>query len=200
LEFVHLSKETIPPKETSEVDEKLHPVSWYRPACRTGSIFYAGPMLVPMANNQALRKQLKTIPAEAFTRRWAGFATMKQEYRMKRSQGGPFHQYVQRSGERMKDWRYKAFLSTADADEVEALTLEFPKRWHIEEFFNLDQALGWKRAGTMNLEIRYGQMTMALLAQAAIHQLRMRLGNRSTGGTPITWPRTYFRAWTETSV
>jgi hypothetical protein len=32
LEFVHLSKETIPPKDTSEVDEKLHPVSWYRPA------------------------------------------------------------------------------------------------------------------------------------------------------------------------
>ena len=81
----------------------------------------------------------------------------------------------------MKDWRYKAFLSTADADEVEALTLEFPKRWHIEEFFNLDQALGWKRAGTMNLEIRYGQMTMALLAQAAIHQLRMRLGEPING-------------------
>jgi len=39
-----------------------------------------------MANTQALRKQLKTIPAEAFTGRWAGFATMKQEYRMKRSQ------------------------------------------------------------------------------------------------------------------
>jgi len=138
-------------------------------------------MLVPMANTQALRKQLKTIPAEAFTRRWAGFATMKQEYQMKRSQGGPFYQYVQRSGERMNDWRYKAFLSTADGDEVEALTLEFPKRWHIEEFFNLDQALGWKRAGTMNLEIRYGQMTMALLAQAAIHQLRMRLGEPING-------------------
>jgi hypothetical protein len=39
------------------------------------------------------------------------------------------------------------------------------------------QALGWKRAGTQNLEIRYGQMTMALLAQAAICQLRQKLGS-----------------------
>jgi hypothetical protein len=67
-------------------------------------------------------------------------------------------------------------LSTTDRDEVPLLTEEFPKRWHIEEFFNADQALGWKRGGTMNLNIRYGQMTLALLAQAATHQLRTRLG------------------------
>ena len=32
------------------------------------------------------------------------------------------------------------------------------------------------RAGTLNLNIRYGQMTLALVAQAAIHQMRQRLG------------------------
>jgi len=31
-------------------------------------------------------------------------------------------------------------------------------------------------AGTLNFNIRYGQMTMALVAQAAIHQMRQRLG------------------------
>jgi hypothetical protein len=138
-------------------------------------------ILVPMANQRTLRQQLKAVPEDAFTRRWAGFATMKQKYQMKRGEGGAFHQFVQRTGERTADWRYKAFLSTADGDEVEALTLEFPKRWHIEEFFNLEQALGWKRAGTMDLHVRYGQMTMALLAQAAIHQLRMRLGEPVNG-------------------
>ena len=30
--------------------------------------------------------------------------------------------------------------------------------------------MGWDRAGTLNLNIRYGQMTMALLAQAVLHQ------------------------------
>jgi hypothetical protein len=51
----------------------------------------------------------------------------------------------------------------------------YPKRWHLEEFFNANQALGWNRAGTLNLNIRTGHMTMALIAQAAIHQLRKRL-------------------------
>ncbi|HEX2714041.1 MAG TPA: hypothetical protein VHM88_17745, partial [Candidatus Acidoferrales bacterium] len=32
-----------------------------------------------------------------------------------------------------------------------------------QEFFNANQALGWKRAGTQNLHIRYAQMTMALI-------------------------------------
>ncbi len=59
---------------------------------------------------------------------------------------------------------------------MDALTSDYPKRWHVEEFFNAHQALGWKRAGTMNLNIRYGQMTLALMAQAALHQLRRRLG------------------------
>jgi hypothetical protein len=44
------------------------------------------------------------------------------------------------------------------------------------EFFKFNQALGWHRAGTLNLNIRYGQMTMALVAQAAIHQMCQRLG------------------------
>jgi hypothetical protein len=59
---------------------------------------------------------------------------------------------------------------------VPALSTDFPDRWHIEEFFRFDQHLGWKRAGTLNLHIRLGQMTLALLAQAVIHQLRQRLG------------------------
>jgi len=44
-----------------------------------------------------------------------------------------------------------------------------------------NQSLGWKRAGTTNLNIRYGQMTMALVAQAVIHQLRDRLGDPVSG-------------------
>jgi hypothetical protein len=91
------------------------------------------------------------------------------------SQAGPFYQYVQRQGERSEDYRFNASLSTRHGDEVEELTREFPKRWHVEEFFNAHQALGWKRAGTCNLNIRYGRMTMALLAQASIDRLRKRL-------------------------
>ncbi len=132
-------------------------------------------ILVHMPHTKRLQQELQSIPQEAFVHRWAGFATTRRSHQPQRSHAGPFPQFVQRSGERPDDWRYKAFVSTAEGDEVEALTLQFPKRWHIEEFFNLDQSLGWNRAGTMNLDIRYGQMTMALLAQAAIHHLRRRL-------------------------
>jgi len=49
----------------------------------------------------------------------------------------------------------------------------FTERWIIEEFFRSNQALGWQRTGTLNLNVRYGQMTMSLIAHAAIHQLRL---------------------------
>ena len=60
------------------------------------------------------------------------------------------------------DFHLNAFVCTALRDEIQVLTQDFPKRWHIEEVFNANQALGWKRAGTLNLHIRYGQATMAL--------------------------------------
>jgi hypothetical protein len=132
-------------------------------------------LLVPMPNQPGLRAKLGVLPPEVFRPRWAGYATTKLAYTPQDSQAGPFYQYVQRQGERPEDYRFNAFLSTRDGDEVEELVSDFPKRWHLEEFFNAHQALGWNRAGTCNLNIRYGQMTMALVAQAAIDQLRKRL-------------------------
>ena len=133
-------------------------------------------LLVPMKYERSLRKLLRTIPADQFTRRWAGFATAKQSYQMSRSNDGPYCLLAQRTGETVEDYRFGAFLCTSDRDEVETLTLDYPKRWHVEEFFNAHQALGWNRAGTLNLNIRYGQMTTALIAQALLSQLRRRLG------------------------
>jgi hypothetical protein len=133
-------------------------------------------LLVPMPDQPSRQKKLQELPPETFQTRWAGYATAKLPYTPRNSQAGPFYQYVQRQGERPEEHRFKAFVSTTDRDEVEALTGDFPKRWHVEEFFNAHQALGWDRAGTCNLNIRYGQMTMALLAQSAIDRFRKNLG------------------------
>lgn len=133
-------------------------------------------LLVPQMNQPSIVKQLKKIPADQFQPHWAGYATRKRPYSLRRSAHGPYWQFVQRSGETLETYHFHAFLCTSDRDEVEALTTEFPKRWHVEEFFNTDQALGWNRGGTLNLHIRYGQMTMALLAQAVLHRFRKRLG------------------------
>jgi len=133
-------------------------------------------LLVPMPNTQHQLKTLRALPADSFQPRWAGLATAQLPYPMKNSSSGPFSQLVQRSGEIPEQFQFKAFLSTRARNEVDALTADFPKRWHVEEFFNAHQALGWNRAGTLNLHIRYGQMSAALIAQALLHQFRQRIG------------------------
>jgi hypothetical protein len=84
---------------------------------------------------------------------------------------------VQRGGENPQTFHYEAFLATRYRDEVLDLAIRYPQRWHVEEFFNAYQSLGWKRAGTLNLNIRFGQMSMALIAQTVCDQLRKRLGD-----------------------
>jgi len=132
--------------------------------------------IVPIANQRHVEKRLRAIPADRFTAQWAGYATAVVPYAPHHSQAGPYCELVQRQGERPEEWHFNAFLSTTDRDPVNALTRDYPQRWHLEEFFNFNQALGWGHAGTLNLNVRYAQMTAALVAQAAVHQLRGRLG------------------------
>ena len=175
IELLSLSAQILSPKpgQTLVVADLEHETAELLNHVRLHTPF---DLLAPMKNVQSLQKQLRAIPAEQFTHRWAGYATLKRPYGMSKGQADHLIQFVHRSGDRPDDYRLGAFLSTADRDEVDPLTREYPKRWHVEEFFNAHQALGWNRAGTMNLNIRYGQMTMALLAQAALHRLRLRLG------------------------
>lgn len=133
-------------------------------------------LITPMPHRKNDQKRWRQIPSEAFTRHWAGYATAVCRYTPYRSRNGPYYELVQRQGECPEEWQFNGFFSTTDRDPLDALTRDYPRRWHIEEFFNFDQSLGWRRAGTMNINIRYGQMTMALVAQTAIHQLRRRWG------------------------
>jgi hypothetical protein len=130
-------------------------------------------LLVPMKTTRHHLARWRKLPDHCFTRRWAGYALAKAPY--------PFGTHdaielVQRSGERTGDFQFKGYLTTRDHDEATQLSIDYPKRWHVEEFFKFNQALGWQRAGTLNLHIRCGQMTLALVAQAALHQFRQRLG------------------------
>ena len=81
----------------------------------------------------------------------------------------------QREGESTKDYKYKSFLTLSNKPTTQLLTEMYHKRWSIEEFFNFDGAMGFDRAATFNLNIRYGKMSLALLAQAATYQLRKKL-------------------------
>ena len=151
-------------------------------------------LLLPMPNRLERQAQLRAIPPDQFTRHWAGFATARlsspksTQRPFAFSPHGPrYTQLVQRCGECPDNTTLKAFLCTADRDELQSLTADFPQRWHVEEFFNAYQALGWNRAGTLNLHIRYGAMSLALIAQTALHQTRQRLGDPF-----LTWDAQHF--------
>ena len=134
-------------------------------------------LLSPIRSTEAFQAHCRALPQNAFTRHWAGLAIATEAFRPRRSTlSAPCYRYLQRTGERPSEYHFKGFCCTRARPEVPTLTTAFPDRWHIEEFYRFEQDLGWKRAGTLNLHIRLGQMTLALLAQALLHQLRQRLG------------------------
>jgi len=123
-----------------------------------------------------LKSRWEKIPPADFTEHWPGYASCSQPYHFQLQPEPTYYEYVQRSGCRSEDLYFQGFLSTAQRPQIPTLTKDYPQRWQVEEFFKFNQALGWHRAGTLNLNIRYGHLSMVLIAQAAIHQLRQRLG------------------------
>jgi hypothetical protein len=119
--------------------------------------------------------KIKTIyPTLEYKRNWAGYATAESEFQFKGSDE-KLRLLVQRQGEIEEKYSYKGFLTTSKNDIIELLTTDYPTRWTVEEFFNFEQAHGWNNASTHNLNIKYGKQTLALMAQAATHQLKRKL-------------------------
>jgi len=133
-------------------------------------------LLTPMPAQKYYKKTLEELPDENFTQNWPGYATTKFPFCFKGDKSQQLYCFGQREGLKRSEYDFSGFLCSADRNEVEALTMNFPDRWHIEEFFNKYQDLGWIKAGTQNLNIRYGKATMALIAQAGLFQLQERLG------------------------
>ncbi|MFH1321284.1 MAG: transposase [Bacteroidota bacterium] len=128
-------------------------------------------ILVPVPNTEKVKELMQTLE---YHRKWAGFAIAQTPYMFNKS-SHPFNLIVQREGEIASEYRYKAFISTSDKEVLSMITKNYPERWTIEEFFNFEGNMGWNRASTMNLNIRYGKMSLALIAQAAVCQLRKKL-------------------------
>lgn len=128
-------------------------------------------VIMPMRLIDKIKNTMTTLHYE---RKWAGYCIGETDYRMQ-GVDVPLRLVVQRSGEVESDYHYKPFLITGRHDPLKLLSEDYPKRWTVEEFFNFEAAMGWKRASTMNLNIRYGKMTLALIAQAATYALRQKL-------------------------
>jgi hypothetical protein len=111
-------------------------------------------------------KRWGKIPADDITPQWPGYATTTQPYCFEDDPTGLCYEMVPRNGGAKKDFHFQGFVSTVARPEMPTLTRDYPQRWHGEEFFKFNQALGWHRTGTLNLNVRYGRMSMALLAPA----------------------------------
>lgn len=128
-------------------------------------------MLMPAPGIQKINNIVKGLE---YHPQWAGYALAQTSFRLDKS-ANDLQLLVQRQGERPDRYSYTPFLTTSDQIPVHLLTEKFPKRWTIEEFFNFNGDMGWNRASTFNLNIRYGKQTLALIAQAATHQLKSKL-------------------------
>lgn len=127
--------------------------------------------LVPVTSTERIQKIERS---QTYQSKWAGyaiaesmfnFAGCKEKYRL----------ISQREGETTRDYVHKSFLTLSDKPATVLISEMYRERWSIEDFFNFDGAMGFDRASTFNLNIRYGKMSLALLAQAATYQFRQKL-------------------------
>lgn len=128
-------------------------------------------MLVPAPNITSVTKNFDRINYQPL---WAGYAIGETTFCYQLS-SLKYRLIVQREGEVPEQYRYKAFISTSRENAQTLVTQIYDQRWSIEEFFNFEEAMGWGRASTFNLNIRYGKQSLALLAQAAAYQLKSKL-------------------------
>lgn len=128
-------------------------------------------VIMPIPGRAKIKKMIAEIN---YQRKWAGYALGESTYQM-HGIDSLIPMVIERTGELEDEYEYKAFVVTGNKERLKLLSEDYPERWTIEEFFNFEAAMGWDRASTMNLNIRYGKMTLALIAQAAAYQFRKRL-------------------------
>jgi len=127
--------------------------------------------LVPAVSNERIRQLERSLD---YTKKWAGYAIAETAFNFSRK-NEKYRLIAQREGETEQDYVYKSFLTLSERPAIELLCDLYDERWTIEDFFNFDGAMGFDRASTFNLNIRYAKMSLAMLAQAATYQFRQKL-------------------------
>lgn len=167
LQLLSMMKEILPDKQLVLADTEHF-------TAEIANTFYGDEqfdILMPMPQTKAIKELMKTLTYE---RQWAGYALSESTYQINGA-NQPIRLIAQRSAERESDYEYKAFAATGNRDAREMLSADFPQRWSIEEFFNFEGEMGWNRAATMSLNVRYGKLSLALIAQAVVYQFRQKL-------------------------
>lgn len=128
-------------------------------------------LLVPVLATERIKNIEKSI---SYNSQWAGYAIAETMFNFAKKKE-KYRLIIQREGEIEAQYKYKSFIALSDKPAITLLSETYDKRWGIEDFFNFDGAMGFDRASTFNLNIRYGKMSLALLSQAASYQFRQKL-------------------------
>lgn len=130
-------------------------------------------ILMPAPRNSRIVKYFDKLDYKEY---WPGYNIGTSPFRFGNDKSIPEQLLiVQRQGFNESEFKYKAFISTRKENVVEMITTEFPTRWTIEEYFKYEGSLGWNKALTQNLNIRYSKMSLCLISQYIINQLRLKL-------------------------
>ena len=129
--------------------------------------------LVPVISSKKLKQIEQSL---TFNRMWAGYAVAETTYNFS-AKKGEYRLIVQRVGETPQTYIYKSFIAISNRSAKELLTDIYNRRWSIEEFFNFDGAMGFDRASTFNLNVRYNKMSLAMIAQTVGHEFRQKLSD-----------------------
>ena len=129
-------------------------------------------ILTPTLSNKRIKTLMEDLTYKSL---WAGYAIAETPFSFRDSKE-VFRLIAQRSGEVPGQYTYKAFITTSPRPAQELMEENYyDKRWSIEEFFRFENEMGMKKASTLNLNIRYGKLALAMIAQAATYQLRAKL-------------------------
>lgn len=127
--------------------------------------------LIPVLNTPKLKNKIHGL---AYKPKWAGFAIAETDFCFAHDTT-KYRLIAERTGETADNYSYNAFITTSKQDAKQLICNNYDKRWSVEEFFRFENDMGMNRASTLNLNVRYGKLALAMIAQAAIYQLRNRL-------------------------
>lgn len=128
-------------------------------------------ILVPVLHTKRINAIVENLKYKPL---WAGYAVAETSFSFEGAKES-FRLMTQRLGETALRYTYKAFITTSQKPVQELMSQDYDQRWSIEEFFRFENEMGMKRVSTHNLNIRYGKLALAMMAQAATYQLRKKL-------------------------
>lgn len=128
-------------------------------------------LLVPAIKTSRVVKILESLIYKPL---WAGFAIAETTFSFTK-ENYQYRLLAERMGETEEDYTFNAFITASKREVTKLICEDYDKRWSVEEFFNFENDMGIKRASTLNLNIRYGKLALAMIAQGATYQLRRKL-------------------------